>query len=316
MTYNLERRLPAEWEPQEAIMITWPHTATDWNDTIEDVTQCYIKLANEIAKRESLWIVTPDPETVKSLIHGDNIRIFHCQTNDTWTRDHGFISVIENGVRHLLDFRFNAWGGKFKADLDNLINQNIKENISGIYENHLDIELEGGSIESDGQGTILTTVRCNRNANRRQAGENIEMELKQRLGAKRVIWIEHGGLEHDDTDGHIDTLARFAPNDTIVYGEGDKELLLELKSLRTLNGKPYQLVPLPPYHVNFLIMNNAVLVPFYESDSDNKRACQTLRSVFPQRDIVGIDCKILLTQNGSLHCCTMQFPLTPQTTER
>lgn len=302
------RRLPAEWEPQEAILLTWPHAATDWHDRLEEVTECYVRLAREIVRRETLWIVTPEPERVKALMGEENIRYFECPTNDTWSRDHAFISVVEDGERRLLDFRFNAWGGKFEASLDNAINRRIRDGIRGVYEDHLDLELEGGSIESDGRGTILTTVRCNLNPNRRSGREDMDRELKRRLGAGRILWLRSGGLEHDDTDGHIDTLARLAPDDTILYGEGDEALLRELQTLRTAEGKPYRLVGMPPYHVNFLIMNGAVLVPFYENDGDNERARRALESVFPEREIVGIDCRILLTQNGSLHCSTMQFP--------
>ncbi len=161
------RRLPAEWEPQEAILLTWPHAATDWHDSLEEVTACYVRLAREIVRREALWIVTPEPERVKALMGEENIRYFECPTNDTWARDHAFISVMDNGERRLLDFRFNAWGGKFEAALDNAVNRRIADGIRGVYEDHLDLELEGGSIESDGRGTILTTVRCNLNPNRR-----------------------------------------------------------------------------------------------------------------------------------------------------
>lgn len=303
------RRLPAEWEPQEAILLTWPHEGTDWCDCLEDVERCYVKLAGEIAKREALWIVTPEPEHVRNILKGIEAKIIMCPTNDTWARDHAFISVEEDGERRLLDFRFNAWGGKFEATLDNAINSHIQWAIDGTYEDHLDVELEGGSIESDGRGTILTTTRCNKNPNRRKAGEDIDDILTKSLGAGRILWLDNGGLEHDDTDGHIDTLARFAPGDVILYGEGDAALLAELQALRTMEGKPYTLVPLPSYHVNFLIMNGAVLVPFYEDEEANERARKTLQEIFPEREVVGIDCRILLTQNGSLHCCTMQFPL-------
>ncbi|MBO5964510.1 MAG: agmatine deiminase family protein, partial [Bacteroidaceae bacterium] len=131
---------------------------------------------------------------------------------------------------------------------------------------------------------------------------------RQRLHAERVLWLHHGGLERDDTDAHIDTLARFAPNNTIVYGEGSEEMLEELKSFRTLKGEPYRLVAVPPYYANFLIMNGAILLPFYEDPNENQRAKEALEVAFPDREVIGIDCSILLTQNGSLHCCTMQYP--------
>lgn len=336
---NMKRHLPAEWHTQEAIQLTWPHSGTDWVDTLEEVTQCYINIAREISLREKLWIVSPQPQRVRTILENElpgkalaNIQYFHIPSNDTWARDHAFISLLrEDGVRELLDFRFNAWGGKFAASLDNDINRHFYEqNFAqaaehNVYVSHLDFELEGGSIESDGMGTILTTAQCNLNENRRAhsaQGENecpssprdteqaIERELCQRLCAQRVLWLHHGGLERDDTDAHIDTLARLCPNNTIVYGEGCPEMLEELQSFRTLDGNPYRLVAVPPYYANFLIMNKAILLPFYEDTEQNQRAKQALESVFPDREVIGIDCRILLTQNGSLHCCTMQYPET------
>ena len=322
----MNRYLPAEWHRQEAVQLTWPHSGTDWVDTLEEVTSCYINIAREIALREKLWIVTPQPQRVRALLENElpgkalaNIEYFRIPSNDTWARDHAFITLLrEDGARELLDFRFNAWGGKFEASLDNQINREfyqqnfIHNQEKNVYVDHLDFELEGGSIESDGEGTILTTAECNLNENRRSSQEDAEAEvakeLCQRLHAERVLWLHHGGLERDDTDAHIDTLARFAPNNTIVYGEGSEEMLEELKSFRTLKGEPYRLVAVPPYYANFLIMNGAILLPFYEDPNENQRAKEALEVAFPDREVIGIDCSILLTQNGSLHCCTMQYP--------
>lgn len=322
----MKRYLPAEWHPQEAIQLTWPHSSTDWADTLEEVTRCYMDIAREISLREKLWIVAPQPQRVKAMLEGmlpgkalANISYFRIPSNDTWARDHAFITLLrEDNVREFLDFRFNAWGGKFEASLDNAINRELydmhfaMESEKNVYVPQLDFELEGGSIDSDGQGTILTTAQCNQNGNRRGehtvSEEEMTQELCRRLGAERILWLHHGGLEHDDTDAHIDTLARFCPNDTIVYCKGCQPMLEELQSFRTMQGKPYRLVGVPPYYANFLIMNKAVLVPFYENDEENHRAKEALESVFPDREIIGIDCSILLTQNGSLHCCTMQYP--------
>ena len=322
----MKRYLPAEWHRQEAVQLTWPHSGTDWVDTLEEVTSCYINIARELALREKLWIVTPQPQRVRALLENElpgkalaNIEYFRIPSNDTWARDHAFITLLrEDGARELLDFRFNAWGGKFEASLDNQINREfyqqnfIHNQEKNVYVDHLDFELEGGSIESDGEGTILTTAECNLNENRRSSQEDAEAEvakeLCQRLHAERVLWLHHGGLERDDTDAHIDTLARFAPNNTIVYGEGSEEMLEELKSFRTLKGEPYRLVAVPPYYANFLIMNGAILLPFYEDPNENQRAKEALEVAFPDREVIGIDCSILLTQNGSLHCCTMQYP--------
>ncbi len=317
-------RLPAEWEPQEAIQLTWPHNGTDWKPVIQEVTECYINIAREISKREKLWIVTPEPQKVERLLrnHLDQhslarITYYRIPTNDTWARDHAFITLLPTDTttpqpRHLLDFRFNAWGGKFEATLDNDINRQlhaVHPTLSNdTYEDHLDFELEGGSIESDGQGTILTTAQCNLNPNRRHTTDDVETELKRRLHAQRILWLHHGGLEQDDTDAHIDTLARFCPNDTIIYSEGFPSMHTELQAMRTPQGRPYHLVSVPKYYANFLIINRAVLVPTYAVPDDDQRALQAISTVFPDREIIGIDCRILLTQKGSLHCCTMQYP--------
>lgn len=316
------RRLPAEWERQDAVLLTWPHAATDWNSEpglLDEVTTCYLHLAQEIAKREQLIVVTPEPENViillekalppSSLLH---VSLLECATDDTWARDHGPI-ILADGTA--LDFRFNGWGGKYPAEKDNAISRHLFD--SGLlpcptYENCLDFELEGGSIESDGHGTILTTVRCNQNPNRRGQHSNVQEEVeavfRQRLGAERVLWLRHGGLEQDDTDGHIDTLARFCPNDTIIYGGGDEQMLDELQTFRTPSGHPYRLLEVPPYYANFLVINGAVLLPYYEDAQQNSQATAVLQQAFPEREIVGIDCRVLLRQNGSLHCCTMQIP--------
>lgn len=323
------KRLPAEWERQECIQLTWPHEGTDWNSEpglLRDVTQCYLHLASEIARREKLIIVCADGEALMDLLQEHlpmqslvNISLLECPTDDTWARDHGFITVITDEGREYLDFRFNGWGGKYPAEQDNAISRHLYDSAllpGGRYVDSLDFELEGGSIESDGRGTLLTTARCNLNPNRRatlghtpeEVKKAVEEVFRTRLGAERVLWLDNGGLEQDDTDGHIDTLARLCPGDTIVYGKGDDAMLSELQALRTADGHPYRLVAVPPYYANFLIMNGAVLLPFYADDAQNEAARSALQTVFPDRDIIGIDCRVLLRQNGSLHCCTMQYP--------
>lgn len=313
-----------EWAPQHCIQLTWPHRNTDWNSEpgmLAEVTQCYIQMAREIACREHLIIVTPEPEEVMALLEEHlptdslmRISLLECDTNDTWARDHGMLSLSDGT---LLDFRFNGWGGKFPAELDNQISAHLFDSeLLGThhpYRDCLDFELEGGSIESDGEGTILTTTSCNLNPNRRgtmtesEAQEYVENVFRERLTAKRILWLHHGGLEHDDTDGHIDTLARLCPNGTIVYGEGCPEMEEELRSFRTPQGEPYRLLAVPPYYANYLVMNGAVLVPFYEDAELNERARNVIQQAYPERDVVGIDCRVLLRQNGSLHCCTMQY---------
>lgn len=308
--------MPAEWEPQSGVQLTWPHAATDWKPMLDEVLQTYHAMAREIKRREQLLIVGPP-------------------TNDTWARDHGFITLTGNNCR-LLDFCFNGWGEKFPADLDNAINRRLYDEgtVAGEYVNHLDFVLEGGSIESDGQGTIFTTSCCLLAPHRNQpfTKAEIEQRLKDYLYADRVLWIDHGQLTGDDTDGHIDTLVRIAPNDTLLYvgcddthDEQYTELQLmeeQLRSFRTIEGQPYtqKRLPLPrpiydedgcrlpATYANFLVINGAVLCPTYgQADVDNE-ALRIIGSAFPDREIIGIDCTSLIKQHGSLHCCTMQFP--------
>lgn len=331
--------LPAEWEPQSGIQLTWPHADTDWAYMLDEVEACFIQLAKEIAKRQLLIIATPHPEEVQSLLAGqvnmDQVRFFRCESNDTWARDHGAITLLSNQEPVLLDFKFNGWGLKFASDKDNLITRQLLEAgaLKGRYENHLNFVLEGGSIESDGNGTLLTTSECllslNRNGEMDQAA--IENYLKDTFHLKQVLWLDHGYLAGDDTDSHIDTLARLCPNDTIVYVQCTDaqdehytalyQMEEQLKSFRTLQGKPYRLLALPmadcimadgerlpATYANFLIMNQAVLYPTYHQPEHDAKAKEVLQQAFPGYEIVGVDCRALIKQHGSLHCVTMQYP--------
>jgi agmatine/peptidylarginine deiminase len=276
-------------------------------------------MAREIRKREPLIIVDKIPH------------------NDTWARDHGFITVEEaSDLRPqtsdliLLDFCFNGWGEKFEAGLDNQINKHLYNQglLKGIYEPHLDFVLEGGSIESDGKGTVFTTTCCLTAPHRNQplSQQEIEAKLKEYLGAERIVWINHGSLIGDDTDGHIDTLVRICPDDTLLYTGGDEDhpdlarMEEELKTLKTLDGCPYRLLKLPlprpiydegdrlpATYANYLVINGAVLVPTYNQPDLDAEAMRIIRQAFPDREIVGIDCRAVIKQHGSLHCCTMQY---------
>jgi len=307
-----KRRMLAEWERQSAVQLTWPHEDTDWRDMLPEITAVYEQMAREISKRERL------------------IKVDFIPTNDTWARDHGFITVEEDRQLMLLDFKFNGWGEKFPAELDNQINRQLYERgiVTGIYEPHLDFVLEGGSIESDGKGTVFTTSCCLMAPHRNQplTQEEIEDKLKEWLGAERIVWINHGSLIGDDTDGHIDTLVRICPNDTLLYIGADDEhpdlklMEQELQALRTLEGRPYRLLRLPMPHpiydaedrlpatyANYLVVNGAVLYPTYgQPDLDNE-ARNIIQQAFPDREMVGIDCRPVIRQHGSLHCCTMQY---------
>ena len=333
--------MPAEWHRLQMVQLTWPHEGTDWNYMLGEVEKCYIELAKAISSRLQLLVVAPDVKKVKETLEKGganmgNIILFECATNDTWARDHAFITILGDNVPHYVDFCFNGWGRKFEAALDNAINGKLYDAgiVKGEYEDCTSFVLEGGSIESDGQGTILTTSQCLLAPHRNQPMEKEEIEkcLKKMLHAERVLWLNHGNLIGDDTDGHVDTVARLAPNDTIVYmqcsDESDaqhadlKAMEEEIAELRTAEGKPYRMIPLPspaPIHdedgerlpatyANFLIMNNCILYPTYAQDENDHKAAVALSKAFPTHEIVGIDCRALIKQHGSLHCVTMQYP--------
>ena len=337
------RMLAPEWFPQSGVQLTWPHENTDWAYMLKEVTDCYIHLAYEIALREKLLIVCPEVEKVKQLIEErmpqnvkQNIRYFACPTNDTWARDHAFLSVIDGINVELMDYRFNGWGGKFEAQLDNAINRKLYEAgiVKGNYVDRLNFELEGGSIESDGMGTLLTTAECLLNPNRNPQfdKQQIEICLQKDFNVDHVLWLDHGALAGDDTDSHVDTLARLCPNNTIVYVKCDRKdddhyedlKLMEeqLQNFRTKEGEPFRLIAvplpeaifdedgqrLPATYANYLVMNNAVLYPTYAQPTLDEEAKKALEKAFPTYSVVGIDCRALICQHGSLHCATMQYP--------
>ena len=327
------------------VQLTWPHAKTDWAPMLNEITETYEEMASVISSREDLLIVAP--EAVRPMFNVQcsmfnvqcsmfNVQCSMFNSNDTWARDHGFITLVDDeGGAKLLDFCFNGWGEKFEAELDNAINRRIYDEgkVKGEYVDCLDFVLEGGSIESDGEGTIFTTSCCLLALHRNQPMTKAEIEdrLKRDLCAERILWIDYGHLVGDDTDGHIDTLVRIAPNYTLLYigcdDEADeqysdlKKMEEQLKTFRTLDGEPYKLVKLPSprpifedgerlpaTYANFLIINGAVLVPTYNQPDLDAEAMKLIGEVFPDRDIIGIDCRSVIKQHGSLHCCTMQYP--------
>ena len=334
-------RLRAEWEPQSAILVAWPHAGTDWVNSLNRVQACYHLLAEAITCDEDLIVVTPEPAVVKEQLanlDADRIHIYAVPTNDTWTRDYGPLAIDADGVTRLLDFTFNAWGMKFAANLDNQVTRHLHALSAWPFplDNHCDMVLEGGSIECDGHGTIMTTTTCLLSPNRNAAWDKtrIEQELKKRFGAKQVLWVEHGYVPGDDTDSHIDTIARFAPGHVIVHAtahEHDEEyaemqlMAEQLRSFTDADGVHYRIVALPApdnvfdedgkripaTYANFLITNNSVLVPTYGCRQDEE-ALHVLSDIFPDRTVKGIDCRALIEQHGSLHCATMQLPTVTQ----
>ena len=335
-------RLPAEWEKQGFVQLTWPHEDTAWYE-LPKVLDCYVEVAKAITRYEPLLIVCRNTAECKADMAArgyspaPDIRFVEAPVNDTWARDHGAISVFgDQGEKCIEDFVFNGWGLKFGADLDNQITRNIyRAGAFAVDVRYLDMRpfvLEGGSIDTDGAGTLLATSECLCSLNRNEylTREEIEERLKNAFGLERILWVEHGGISGDDTDSHIDILARFCSPDTIAYTACDnpadenygplKAMEEQLKSFRTLDGEAYRLIPLPlpeplylddyrlpASYANFLIVNGAVLMPGAGSELDKKAAGQ-LQKAFPDRKIEIIDCRALLSGHGGLHCITMNYP--------
>lgn len=333
------RRLPAEWEEQDGVLLAWPHSESDWAPYLERVEPVFCAIATTISRFEQVLIVAPEPTAVHARLAAsgavlDRVRIVRIPTNDTWSRDFGPITVRENGNPVLLDFGFNGWGLKFAANLDNQVTRLLSE--TGAFRAERRVRgmiLEGGSIESDGRGTLLTTTECllNTNRNPHLSRQDIEQILTLEFGTDRVLWLDNGYLAGDDTDSHIDTLARLCPNDTILYVACDDvydehypaltAMAAELAHFRTREGNPYRLIPLPwpapcfdtegqrlpATYANFLIVNGAVLVPTYGDPMDDA-ALSAVQLAFPEQTVIGIDCRPLILQHGSLHCVTMQLP--------
>jgi agmatine/peptidylarginine deiminase len=325
-------------------MLTWPHEDTDWADQLDQAERLWAELTAVITRFEDVLIVCRDPNhrtRVDALARSAKadparVRLALAPSDDSWARDHGPISVLDpTGRARLLDFRFNGWGAKFPAQRDNAINLALHAGgvFGGAALESVDLVVEGGAIESDGQGTLLavgrTLVDPARNPDLDRTA--LEERLAPLLGVRRFLWLEHGQISGDDTDGHIDTLARFTDAGTICYARCEDPadpdhgplaaMESELRALRTASGDPYRLVPLPSPapqsdpdgrrlpagYANFLIVNDAVLVPTYDDPADPV-AQETLAGLFPERKVIGLDCRPLIRQSGSLHCITMQLP--------
>ena len=329
------KRMIAEWEQQRAVMMAFPHEGTDWADDLETSLTPFIRIAQAIAYAEPVYIICRDKGKISDKFCSTrNMSFIEIPTNDTWIRDYGCLSVEEDGECKLLDFTFDGWGGKFDASLDNAVNRTLhnKGYLGTTPMESIDFVLEGGSIESDGAGTILTTTQClcNLNRNGGLSRKEVEKQLSVYLGAERILWLDHGYLAGDDTDSHIDTLARFVDKETIAYVKcSDRKdehydalqtMEAELQSFRTLDNKPYRLVPLPmcearysadgkrlpATYANFLITNDALIYPGYGAPQD-KEVGELFKTLFPGRECIPVNCNKLIEEGGSLHCSAMQI---------
>jgi agmatine/peptidylarginine deiminase len=334
-------RFPAEWELQSAVLIAWPDADTDWAPRLSEVETTYVELAAAVTALQPLLVCVRDAELQRRAaammaargVNLGRVQFVPADYDDTWLRDSGPITLRDGDGFELLDFRFTGWGGKFEASADDRLVQHLVD--AGIFapdarHRRIDFALEGGGIETDGAGTLLSTWRCLSERHPDRSREEITDLLRRELHQDRVLWLEHGYLEGDDTDAHIDTLARFAGPQRIVYqgcsDPGDshyaelKAMGAEIAALRQADGRPYEVFELPwaapildqgrrlaASYANFLIVNGAVLMPAYGDPAD-EAAQAVLARAFPDHRIIALPCRPLIWQNGSLHCITMQLP--------
>ena len=331
----------AEWIPSDGVLLALPHQDTDWDYILPEAIDQYHRLIVAMVREDvHVILLCPEKKEAEKLFDksiADGITFIEMEYNDTWTRDYGPISILKHGDLRSLDFGFNGWGLKFAADKDNQVNRRLDEKsvfTKGIYRNETEFILEGGSIDTDGEGTILTTTRClcSPNRNGYLSKQQADQQLRKRLGAQHVLFLDFGALIGDDTDSHIDTLARMAPDNIILFtGCRDiddpqfEELLkmrAQLSMFRNAEGNPYNLVELPlpdpifdenrerlpATYANYLVTDMVLFMPIYRQPEKDELAMQTVRIAFPDHKVVGVDCTTLIKQHGSLHCATMQLP--------
>jgi agmatine deiminase len=336
-------RLVPEFAPQSGVILTWPHPDSDWQACLADVEPVYLAITCAISRYERVLLVCYDDPHVRHVSNlleqaGASAHAIHyvaVRTNDTWVRDYGPLSVAGRNGTRLLDFTFDGWGGKHESTRDNQVSRRLFD--AGVFSvpelTQQSLVLEGGAIDTDGFGTLLTTTRCLLESARNPGMDKAAVEgcFRDVLGIERTLWLDHGMLRGDDTDGHVDMLARFCTAHDIAYLQctdpgdvhhGDLSAMeQQLRGFIAHDGTPYTLHPLPmpgavysdagerlpASYANFLIINHAVLVPVYDDPAD-QQALGVLQRCFPDREIIAINCLPLIQQYGSLHCATMQLP--------
>lgn len=333
-------RLPAEWEPQAGVIIAWPHADTDWGPRLARIECAYVGLAAAIARFEPLVVCVADAKVrarattllADAGVDAGRLRCVEVPYDDTWLRDSGPLTLAGAGRFQLLDFRFTGWGGKYEGSRDDALVETLHaRGLFGSAERRrIDWALEGGAIEVDGRGSLLTTWRCLHQRHPQMSRAEMDALLRDAFAVERVLWLEHGYLEGDDTDAHIDTLARYAPGDAIVLQTCDDaadphhaelgRMREEIAALRTPDGRPYRLHELPwaraivdggrrlaASYANYLVVDGGVVMPAYGDPSD-AAAARVIAAAHPGREIVAVDARELIWQNGSVHCLTMQLP--------
>ncbi|MBN7827628.1 agmatine deiminase family protein [Bowmanella dokdonensis] len=326
------RRLLPEWAPQEAIILAWPHADTDWAPWLETVRGVYLELIRAINRQGTGVLLLIKDSDIEEFLAGDNlgdkVLLLKADFNDTWVRDYGFLTCQSDQGMQPVEYRFNGWGNKFDAAKDNLINRQVLAVLCKLPLVSAELVAEGGALEIDAQGHLLSTALCLQNPERNGPMnlEDYREQFRSFLGAERVSIFEHGHLEGDDTDGHIDTLVRFTPGKGLVvqsafnrpqdsHYEGLRALVDECR-LALPDHQIFELpLPeiydegerLPASYANYLINNQQVLCPIYGEEEDNL-ALEVIAKAYPRHQIVAVNCLPLVRQFGSLHCISMQVP--------
>jgi agmatine deiminase len=333
-------RMPAEWEPHEGTWLAWPHNKDHWPGNFDPIPKVYAEMIRILASSEKVFICVNDAaaeDVARSVLrkngaNSDQVIFHHIPTNSSWTRDFGPIFVRDsNGNRVITDWIFNSWGGKYPPwDLDDVVPQHVSKNLN-LPVVEPGIVLEGGSIDVNGKGTLLTTEQCllNQNRNPHLNRKQIEEYLGKYLSVTNILWLKEG-IIGDDTDGHIDDIARFVDETTVVTAidenESDdnyqilKKNFEDLKKMHDQDGRPLNVIPLPmpdpviyeetrlpASYANFYIANSVVIVPTFRCKQD-EQAMKILRELFPTREVIGIDCVDLVWGLGTFHCSTQQQP--------
>ncbi|TQR29527.1 agamatine deiminase [Campylobacter sp. MIT 99-7217] len=317
----------AEWSKQELLMLALPHEKTDWKPYLDEILSAYKEFINAVICFQKVLLIGNDEHFYKANFKDDErVEFFQCPINDTWIRDFGAIDIMQDDRLVSLNFHFNAWGNKFQSDLDDKVNSKLFKDKFQSKLIDVDMVLEGGSIDFNGDGIMLTSEYCllNENRNAHLSKVQIEDKLKQIFNLKQIIWLKHGFIKGDDTDRHIDTLARFISKDTIVHcvcedkEDEHYEELLKMKEELSKTGFKLLELPLPKAlfyegkrlgatYANFVFVNDALILPVY-ADENDELVIKRLAKALPQRKIVPIDARVFLRQNGSLHCsCQNRF---------
>jgi agmatine/peptidylarginine deiminase len=323
---NPHYRLPAEWERQSALLIAWPGPDGDWAPRLDAIEADYAAFVQAVLDHQPVVLLVPPGSRRDTDRIGvpPGLHRVEVPYDDTWCRDYGPITLVHAGHRRALDFHFNGWGGKYEAGLDNRVNTHLARHrlFSDLAFRQSHLEIEGGAIESNGEGLLLINRHCMRTRIPFLDDAELDHELSEWLNLDRVLAIDIEPLRGDDTDGHIDTLARFtAPHriafQTLADEAATRELLGQLESLRTPDGRAFELHALPHpddtdpelpcSYANFVLINDAVLVPRYGSRHDDD-AQQRIASLFPERKTIGVPAATLVTQGGGPHCACMQIP--------